>query len=75
MTFPSFFKFFLLLLVFVNIISHVESAKKIYQARKSDVKFIKCEVCELLAKNLLNLVKQKQKELAPKKKVSLCVNF
>ncbi|XP_072052140.1 uncharacterized protein [Arachis hypogaea] len=36
-------------------------------ARKEDIPYIKCQVCELLAKQLHQQVKKKQAETAPKK--------
>ena len=36
---------------------------------KSDIKYIKCQVCELLAKNAYRQVKDLQKSVKPNKKV------
>lgn len=43
------------------------SKKPVGIARKEDVPFIKCQVCEKLAKQLYQQVQNKQAEMAPKK--------
>lgn len=43
------------------------SKKPVGIARKEDVPYIKCQVCEKLAKELHHQVQNKQAEIAPKK--------
>ena len=45
-----------------------ECAKKpLTSARKEDIPYIKCQVCEKLASELYNQVQSKQSQIAPKK--------
>ncbi|KAJ1421067.1 Saposin B type domain [Sesbania bispinosa] len=48
-------------------LSHCSSKKPVGIARKEDVPYIKCQVCEKLAKYLYQQVQNKQAEIAPKK--------
>lgn len=43
------------------------SKKPVGIARKEDIPYIKCQVCEKLAKHLYQQVQNKQAEIAPKK--------
>ena len=43
------------------------SKKPVGVARKEDIQYIKCHVCEKLAKELYQQVQNKQAEIAPKK--------
>lgn len=51
------------------------SKKPVGIARKEDVPYIKCQVCEKLAKQLYHLVHNKQAEIAPKKVFFLFLFF
>jgi len=44
-------------------------------ARKEDVPYIKCQVCEILAKQLHQQVQSKKAEISPKKVVILSFYF
>ena len=50
------------------------SKKPVGVARKEDIPYIKCQVCEKLAKQLYQQVQNKQAEIAPKK-VLFCFWF
>ena len=50
-------------------------AKPTAKAVKSDVKYIKCQVCEAIAKHAIREVKAMREELKPGKKVSPCHQF
>jgi hypothetical protein len=57
----------LVLLLHLSALPYVISAaKKTAPANKSDIKFIRCEVCELIVKNLLKEVKKQRENAAPK---------
>lgn len=51
------------------------SKKPVVGARKEDVPYIKCQVCEKLAAELYQQVQKKQAEIAPKKVPLLVVVF
>ncbi|KAJ0953567.1 hypothetical protein HanRHA438_Chr00c62g0860211 [Helianthus annuus] len=52
------------------------SSKSPGVARKDDIPFIKCQVCEKLAKQLYEQVRDKQANISPKKVInSLCIRF
>lgn len=57
----------MLLLVACSFIFDVEAKKEIITARKGDIPFIKCSVCEAIAKQLARQVKEKREQAAPKK--------
>ena len=42
-------------------------------ARKEDVPFIKCQVCEKIARQLHQLVKKKEAQIFPKKVCTICL--
>ena len=50
--------------------------KTVASARKEDVPFIKCSVCEAIAKQLVRQVKEKREKSAPKKVLTsfTCIN-
>lgn len=45
----------------------VEAKKEIITVRKGDIPFIKCSVCEAIAKQLVRQVKERRERAAPKK--------
>ncbi|XLR43592.1 hypothetical protein HN51_027635 [Arachis hypogaea] len=59
---PSSFPLTAMLLLLTVSLSHSQGL-----ARKEDIPYIKCQVCEILAKQLHQQVKIKQAEIAPKK--------
>lgn len=50
------------------------AAKPAAKAVKSDVKYIKCQVCEAIAKHAIREVKTMREQLKPGKKVSHVIN-
>lgn len=46
---------------------HAEAKKEVVTARKEDIPFIKCSVCEAIAKQLVRQVKEKREKTASKK--------
>ena len=57
----------LLLIATFNNVAQAADNKYVPSARKADIKYIKCEVCELLVKQILRQFKAKQEKKAPKK--------
>jgi hypothetical protein len=51
------------------------SKKPVGIARKEDIPYIKCQVCEILAKQLYQQVQSKKAEISPKKVVILFFYF
>uniref|UniRef100_A0A2P2JHI4 Saposin B-type domain-containing protein n=1 Tax=Rhizophora mucronata TaxID=61149 RepID=A0A2P2JHI4_RHIMU len=47
--------------------SHGSVKKPVTVARKEDIPFIKCQVCEMLASQLYHQVQKKQSQISPKK--------
>ncbi|XP_065850580.1 uncharacterized protein [Euphorbia lathyris] len=63
-----------LLLILVNLMAittilpvSLASKKPVLSARKEDIPYIKCQVCEKVAKELYKLTQAKQAEISPKK--------
>ena len=61
----------ILLLVVAGILifdlGHAEAKKEIITARKDDIPFIRCSVCEAIAKQLVRQVKEKREKSVSKK--------
>ena len=57
----------LLLVATFNNVAQAADNTYVPSARKADIKYIKCEVCELLVKQILRQFKAKQEKKAPKK--------
>jgi len=53
--------------IFISGLGHAEAKKEIITARKDDIPFIKCSVCEAIAKQLVRQVKEKREKSASKK--------
>lgn len=57
-----------LVILAIGLIPTFESSKKpSAAARREDIPYIKCQVCEKLAAQLYHQVEKKQAEIAPKK--------
>lgn len=61
------FWFLVVSLVVATWIPLSHSKKLVAVARKEDVPYIKCQVCEILAKQLYQQVQNKRAEISPKK--------
>ncbi|AES76332.1 hypothetical protein MTR_6g077350 [Medicago truncatula] len=59
----------------LGFLSRTAPKKPVGIARKEDVPYIKCQVCEILAKQLYQQVQSKKAEISPKKVVRLCFLF
>ena len=57
----------LLVVAAFNNAAQAADNKYVPSARKADIKYIRCEVCELLVKQILRQFKEKQEKKAPKK--------
>ncbi|GAB2281322.1 hypothetical protein Dimus_015920 [Dionaea muscipula] len=53
--------------IMLSLVSSAKSLKQAGAARKADIPYIKCQVCEKLASELLHQVQQMQAQSAPKK--------
>ena len=57
----------LMIICLLQIVNNCLANNKGGIARKEDIPFIKCQVCEKLAKELYEQVKDKQLQISPKK--------